>query len=295
LVPAPERRLPRLRLHPAQPPRPRLRAPAVHLPQPLEERLAHPRFWQPVAWREPPVVDRQAQRASRPPQPDGPRPRRGHPTARLRRRAGPRKTRVRALRREIPSRPYIPPLAPAGDQHATQQHRVPRREEGEEHAGRSPDDLCTLRAVLWSTVLHARTLDGGALRRRPSRALRHLHGLDLCPQPQSYAPPGTRQQGGLPAPTGANESQRHRSPYHRLLVRRPQLPDRTPPVPEVAPQQAARSAANHQRLLPGSLHRLPRNQRAPVLPGDPAASSRGRRTAARSKKGEVTVLQIRPT
>src|SRR5215211_6032308 len=32
--------------------------------------------------------------------------------------------------------------------------------------------------------------------------------------------------------------------------------------------RAARSAADHQRLLPGSLHRLPRDQRAPVLPGD---------------------------
>ena len=115
---------------------------------PLEERLAHPHLRQPVARHKPPVVDRQAQRASRSPQPDGRRPRRRYSTARLRRRAGSREARARALRREIPGRPHIPPLAPAGDQHAPQQHRVPRREEGEEHAGRSPDDLRTLRAVL---------------------------------------------------------------------------------------------------------------------------------------------------
>src|SRR5215212_10194235 len=162
MVPAPERRIPSLRLRPAQPPRPRLRAPAVLLPQPPEERLAHPRFWQPVARNKPPVVDRQAQRTSRPPQPDGPRPRRGYPTARLRRRAGPPKTRARALRREIPGGPHIPPLAPAGDQHATQQHRVPRCEKGEEYAGRSPDDLRTLHAVLRSTVLGAGTSAGAA-------------------------------------------------------------------------------------------------------------------------------------
>src|SRR5918995_1281598 len=88
LVPAPERRLPGLRLR------------------------------QPLARLEPPVVDRQAQRASRPPQPDGPRPRRGHPAACLRRRAGPPKTRARALRREIPGRPHIPPLAAAVSEHA---------------------------------------------------------------------------------------------------------------------------------------------------------------------------------
>src|SRR5215216_1774910 len=71
LVPAAECRFSRLRLRPDQPPRPRLRAPTVLLPQSLEERLAHPRFRQPSAWPEPPVVDRQAQRAPRPPQPDG--------------------------------------------------------------------------------------------------------------------------------------------------------------------------------------------------------------------------------
>src|SRR5215211_5978073 len=43
LVPAPERRLPSLRLRPDQPAQPRLRAPAVHLPLLPEERLAHAR------------------------------------------------------------------------------------------------------------------------------------------------------------------------------------------------------------------------------------------------------------
>ena len=79
-------------------------------------------------------------------------------------------------------------------------------------------------------------------------------------------------------------------PYHRLLVRWPQLPDRTPPVPQDAAQQAARSAADHQELLPGSLHRLPRDQRAPVLQRDPAAPPRGRRSATRSRKNEVTEI-----
>src|SRR5215203_2825100 len=43
LVPAPERRLPSLRLRPDQPAQPRLRAPAVHFPLLPEERLAHAR------------------------------------------------------------------------------------------------------------------------------------------------------------------------------------------------------------------------------------------------------------
>src|SRR5215212_1287838 len=175
------------------------------------------------------------------------------------------------------------------------QFLIEKRAKSKEHVGRSALHGSTLRGVLRLAVLGARTFAGAALHRRPSRALRHLHGLDLRTQPQSYAPPGTPQQGGLPAPASTDQPQRYRPPDHRLLVRRPQLPDRTSPVPEVTPQQAARSAADHQRLLPGSLYRLPRYQRAPVLQRDPAASSRGWRTAARSKKGEVTVLQIRRT
>ncbi|CAA9388537.1 MAG: Linoleoyl-CoA desaturase, partial [uncultured Rubrobacteraceae bacterium] len=116
-----------------------------------------------------------------------------------------------------------------------------------------------------------------AVRRRPPRSVRPVHGLGLRAQPQGHAHPGEGQRDGLFAPAGAYQPQRPRPPGHRLLVRGPQLPDRAPPVPEAPPEQAQGGAADHQGLLPGPRDPLPRDERAPVLPRDTGAPARGRR------------------
>jgi fatty acid desaturase len=71
------------------------------------------------------------------------------------------------------------------------QFLIEKRAKSKEHVGRSALHGSTLRGVLRLAVLGAGTFAGAALHRRPSRALRHLHGLDLRTQPQSYAPSGT--------------------------------------------------------------------------------------------------------
>src|SRR5687768_9370158 len=118
LAPTPERRLSGLRLRPDQPYSPRYSAPAILLPRFLEERLAHPHPRQPVARHKPPVVDRQAQRPSRSSEPVGRRPRPRYSTPRLRRRAGSRQARARALRREISGRLDLSAIDSAGAEHA---------------------------------------------------------------------------------------------------------------------------------------------------------------------------------
>ncbi len=80
---------------------------------------------------------------------------------------------------------------------------------------------------------------GPGLHRHPARAVRPLPGLRVRPQPQGHAGTEQRGQPGLLAPAGAHLAQRQRVPPDRGHARRPQLPDRAPPVPGHAPPGAA--------------------------------------------------------
>src|SRR5215212_9038563 len=124
------------------------------------ERLGYSHLRQPVARREPPVVDRQAQRASRPSESDRRRSRYRYSAARLRRRAGSRQARACAARRAIPGLLDISAVPSAGTQHAFQEHPLSHREEDKEYLGRNDSPGGALRTLLWLAVLRARTYAG---------------------------------------------------------------------------------------------------------------------------------------
>ncbi|CAM5321751.1 hypothetical protein GCM10010343_31390 [Streptomyces avidinii] len=55
-----------------------------------------------------------------------------------------------------------------------------------------------------------------------------------CPEPQRHAGAARHRPPGLPAPSGADFPRRKGRPFHRRGVRRPEPPDRAPPLPEHA-------------------------------------------------------------
>ena len=91
----------------------------------------------------------------------------------------------------------------------------------------------------------------GPVYRGTPTAVRLAHGLGLRPEPQRDADTGRRQSNGLPATAGADGAQHPAESRGRLHVRRPQLPDRAPPVPQHAPQQAGTSPGGGAGVLPG--------------------------------------------
>ena len=93
---------------------------------------------------------------------------------------------------------------------------------------------------------------GGRVHPGPAGPVRPVPGLFLRPQPQGHADPGRRRPHRLPAPAGAHLAQRPRRHGHRLRPRRPQLPDRAPPVPVHAPAQPAARPGRDPGLLPAA-------------------------------------------
>ena len=79
------------------------------------------------------------------------------------------------------------------------------------------------------------------------------------------------RQDRLPAPPGADLAQRPRRLAHRLRARRPELPDRAPPVPVHATAEPAPGPAAGRRVL--------RRARPAVLRGQPARAPTPRRCA----------------
>ena len=88
-------------------------------------------------------------------------------------------------------------------------------------------------------VLPARA--GARVRRRAAGRLRPLPGRLVRAEPQGHADGAPRGRLGLPAPAGDHLAQHPRQPARRLRARRPELPDRAPPVPEHAAAVAARA------------------------------------------------------
>jgi len=79
-------------------------------------------------------------------------------------------------------------------------------------------------------------------------------GFSFAPNPQRHADPRGGRPERLPAPTGAHLPQRARQLAGRLRRRRPELPDRAPPVPQHArpnlrPSQLIVRAFCHQHGL----------------------------------------------
>ena len=102
---------------------------------------------------------------------------------------------------------------------------------------------------------------GRGVHHRAAGPVRPVPGVLLRPQPQGHAHPGRRRSQRFPAPPGAHLPQCARRPADRLRPRRPELPDRAPPVPLHAPAQPAPLPGPDRGVLPAA--------RRAVLPEQP--------------------------
>src|SRR5205814_775475 len=95
-------------------------------------------------------------------------------------------------------------------------------------------------------------------------------------QPQGHGDPRRRRRERLPAPAGTDFAQRAGRMVDRLRLRRAQLPDRAPPLPQHAPTEPAPLPGTDPGLLPGARPGLQPDQPDRLVRPGPALPARRR-------------------
>ena len=237
------------RLRPVRLPRPRRRA-QPGLPHPAGQRRPRHRVRQPRHRAQLRLVDRQAQPAPRPPQHRGRRPGHRDRRAGLLRRQRPDRAGPPAAGLPLPGLPARPDAVPRGAQPARVQHPHGDRARA---AGTGPGrrrcsartspptsarcSWCCRRSRRWRSSLVQQGLLGFYL------------GCSFAPNHKGMPILAGVRQDRLPAPAGPDLTQRPRRLAHRLRPRRPELPDRAPPVPVHAAAEPAPGPAAGGRVL----------------------------------------------
>src|SRR6185312_9550171 len=107
----------------------------------------------------------------------------------------------------------------------------------------------TFRRLLLRAVPHHVSYQGRGFLPGTPGSVRTVSRRGVRPKPQRNASVSERHQTKLAAPSGADLAERVFQSVHRFRVRRAELPDRAPSVPEYAQGQSASGPADRETVL----------------------------------------------